>query len=401
MSGGAALEVFDDFVLATGPANLTGPESVINDATKNSPFLKHLLSGSSMSEMLQGGESIKDELFLQEVRNFKSYKPNARHNWTNPQVLSRWSIPWRFSMDHMSWTDQEIMLNSGDMSEAALFRKYKDMKKKLEMNLWTSFTNGLEEQCWAVPDPDEMEETDGLEPNSLFLFNNEFTDATDGDGLFPSYRNANGGPNTVQGLSPLRYPRWDNQRIDYGDVGLQSAATNRHLFEAFDRLYRQLRFERMPYKPEFSEPTSAPAFITASNNGISIYENSLRVNQDHFRWKGQDPAYPSASYKGVQMLYISELDSAAVYPTGAGSTLSTEDDVGGTTNQGPRYQFWNPRYLLKAIHRERYFFKKRPFSPSNQPWNHICPVDIWHNNCVRSRRRLGCVYPSADIPITV
>lgn len=411
MTGGSPTEVFEDFVLATPPVNLTSPYDLVNEATARGEYaLSRFMRGAQANEMVQGGEVIKDETFLNEVSTFKNYKTNAKHNWENPQVLARWSVPWRFSMGHMQWSDQEVMLNNADLSDKARRKKYKDLKHSKEVNLWTTFMNGLEAQLFAAPDYDEMEDTTGGTPYSLPVFINEWTEAAiqaigggyaanEGSGLYPGFTTAGGGANTVQGLDPSVYPRWDNARVTYARAGLYSAGAGTHLFKAFDKLRRRVRFARLPYKPEVSERTTSPAFYAASDDGCTVYEAALRENQQMLLPNYQDPAFPNPQHKGVDIVYIEELDTAEIYPTGSadGTTLSTEFDTSGTTNAGPRYMAINGYYLLKAIHALRYFYKKRPFSPSNQPWNHIMPVDIWHNTVCRSRQRQGIIYPSADI----
>lgn len=382
---GSNLEVFEDFVLSTSPANLTDANSLVNDCTKRNYLLGRFMKGRDMADMVQGGEYIKDEIYLRERRNTKNYKTNAKHSWQNPQVLTRWSIPWRFTMDHMSWTDQEIDLNNADLSEKARFKKYKDLKRSKEMNLWTGFLNTLEEQLWAQPDEDEMETlNDGGEiPNSLACFITEETD---------------GVPYTYAGTEVMRidvtqYPKWDNQRETYNEIGTYS--TGKNLFTAFDKLRRKVGFSKLPMRGDLSERMSAPWFYACSDGGLTDFETTLRVNQNVLRWGGgQDPAYPHPTHKGVDVIYCETLDDAQLYDPATGTAAADESlaDL-----KGGRFYAVDGRYMLKCIHSKRFFYKKRPFSPSNQPWNHIMPVDIWHNQACRSRQRQGIISPSADI----
>ena len=128
--------------------------------------------------------------------------------------------------------------------------------------------------------------------------------------------------------------------------------------------------------------------------GISGYEEALRENQDTFVWTGrQDPAFDGPQFRGIEMVYIADLDTVAIFPGTAGS-LTTET---AAIANGPRYFWINGQYMLKVIHRDRYFYKKRPFSPSSQPYTHIMIVDIWHNNPCRTRRRHAIVYPSQNV----
>lgn len=100
---------------------------------------------------------------------------------------------------------------------------------------------------------------------------------------------------------------------------------------------------------------------------------------------------PGPQFHGIELVYMSDLDTAALYAGAAGSLVS---EVSATLD-GPRFFGVNGGYVLKAIHRDRYFYKKPPFSPSKQPYTHIMLVDIWHNNPARSRRRQFIVTPTA------
>jgi hypothetical protein len=61
-----ALELFTDFVKSTGPAYLTGPEQIVNEAQLlNYAFLERSIRGREMSEIVQGGESIKDTIIFE------------------------------------------------------------------------------------------------------------------------------------------------------------------------------------------------------------------------------------------------------------------------------------------------------------------------------------------------
>ena len=410
---GTPLEVFDDFMLSTGPAIFSGPEELINEATKNTYILSRFLRGKDMSAVVQGGSKIRDQIFFDEESTFQDYIPNESFTYENPQVLDQWEIPWRFSVAHMSWTDQEIGLNSGDMSRSARFHKYKTLKRSKEMNLWTSMMNGLEEQLWASPDAGEMETTTGRTPYSISSLVNEHSaarfagfggTAAEHPGMDPVWIAAGG--STVQGINPTTQRKWQNQKEIYVEAGTQG--TNLHLFQAMDRMWKKLRFDALPVYANFSERPTNPGFIACSLSGSTQYENALRQNQDWFRYGGQDAAYPHPTYRNVDVIYISDLDEAALYTKGSGVAYAAEDGVEALTGDapsateglgfnGPRYYFLNGKYMKKTIHRERYFTKKEPFSPSSQPYTRICPVDIWHNNNVCSRQRLGIISPAASL----
>lgn len=394
---GTAIDVFTDFMLSTGPAFLTGPEDIVNDAVKVTYTLPRFIFGKTMREMIQGGNSIKDNIFLGVDSNSANYKPNAEFNYRNPQVLTQWSISWRFTKDEMVWTDHEIGLNTGEMSEGARHQKFKTLKFSKEQNLYTGLMQFVDDQFWAQPDTVEMEASDGEKPYTLAAF------ITQGGAGAPPLQGATGiAPldgfggtwTTVMGINPTTKVAWRNAVEPYDGFGaMVGFAGDKHIFTAMSRIYYRLRFDRLPRHPQYSDPTSAPTFIPASLFGLTRYEDSLRVNQDTFVTAGrQDPAFDGPQYRGIELVYVSDLDAAALY-----NNTGTPASEAAAAITGPRFWFVNGQYILKTIHRDRFFYKKPPFSPSKQPYTHIMIVDIWHNNVCRSRKRQGMVVPEANV----
>ena len=133
---GTALANFNDFMAATGPRYLTSAEDVINEAVKNTYVLSRFLKGRGTDKVIQGGKTINDVVLMDESSTYDHYQPNDPFSWTNPQVVETLEIDWKFSVDHMSWTDQEIELNVGEgLSRDAQKVVYKKLKRIKEMRL--------------------------------------------------------------------------------------------------------------------------------------------------------------------------------------------------------------------------------------------------------------------------
>lgn len=162
---GSALSTFTDFVASTGPSYLTSADQLVNEAVKNSYIMRRFLKGADKTFVIQGGSSVKDALILDEDSTFQQYQPNDTFTWRNPQVMSTATANWRFSVDHMSWTDQEVELNVGTgMTTEALRGIYKRIKREKEQRMWTSMINGWEDLLWRLPKATEMESDSGLYP---------------------------------------------------------------------------------------------------------------------------------------------------------------------------------------------------------------------------------------------
>jgi len=389
---GSALDTFNDFMDSTGPAFLTGADDIVNEAVKNNYLLRRFMRGKGPSETLQGGSTIKDSILFDEKSTFQYYQPNETFTWTNPQVLDQWEIDWRFSVDHMSWTDHEIELNVGGQGRNARHQTYKTIKRSKEQRLWTSLFNGMEDSLFAVPSAADMEGTGGTKPYSLPTF---ITSATNGASL---------GGSAIQNIDPATEAKWRNQVKNY-TAGATIADLNdlaEQLFGAFDAMYMDVQFQPPPSHQEYFENPSLNAmFVATSRRGQRAYVAALRASQDTFvTGSRQDPSYMKPQYAGVDMEYVASLDTAGIYGN-TWETTGTATETGASTDSGPRYYFINANYLKFVFHTTRYFYQHPTMKHPNQPFTTVMPVDCWHNFICRSRQRQGIIAPDGILSTAV
>lgn len=390
----SALATFNDFVNVTGPAFLTSAEDVVNEAQKQNYLLRRFIRGKDPSEVIQGGSTIKDTILFDEESTFQFYDPNETFTWENPQVLEEWEINWRFAVDHMSWTDQEIELNlGGGLSRSVRHHMYKRLKRTKEQRLWTSLINGVEDQLFAVPEVANMETNTGKQPFSLPAFINEET-----DGLFYKSANVTGKTtwSTVEGIDPTVDTKWVPQQATYATASVNTD----NIFAAFDKMFLDVRFIPPPSHQEyFSDPMLNSQFIACSKRGQTAYQQLLRASQDTFvTTSRQDPSYMRPQFAGIDLEYVPKLDTALLYEHTT-STSPLQKEIGANTDaQGPRFYWINAWYLKPVFHTTRYMYKHPAMRHPNQPFTTIVPVDCWYNFVVRSRQRQGIVSPTDANP---
>jgi len=439
-----SIQTFNDFMVATGPSYLTSVDSVINEAVKNTYAFSRLLKGKTKEQTVQGGNEIRDVIMFDDARTYGHYQPNDTFVWSNPQVSDYIRCPWRFHIDHMSWTDAEVELNTGETS-ASTKAAYKRLKKIKEMRMWTSMLNGMEEDLWARPDVAQMEAETGRLPYSLPYFLSEvaqnFGGALGRRGTAPYTASANTA-HTVMRISPFTESRWTNAVELYNSrstaatpVGTTwgdsynlslntntvysqngaSTATVSNLFNAFDTMFMRLRYEKPSTRQQYFENDQLNRqMILTSREGVQRYRNALRLSNDTLV-SYQDAAYASPAYAGIDVTYCSDLDTAAIYPAHSGAVtqdFSTTNGInatnaaftgfgteigGNTIYHGPRYYFVNGNYLTPIFHAKRYFKTHEVLRHPNQPFTYVQPVDCWSNLFCNSRQRHGVVAP---IPAT-
>lgn len=374
---GSALSTFNDFMDTTGPSYLTGADQIVNEAVKNNYLLRRFMRGKGPSETIQGGSTIKDEIMFDDASTHQFYQPNDTFSWQNPQVLTNWEISWRFSVDHMSWTDQEVELNTGGMGRNARHQTFKTLKRSKEQRLWTSLLNGCEDAMFTAPSSTDMEGALGTKPYSLPCFIN------DTGTILATWTG------DVQSISAATYPKWANKVTTMTGGELDDARTE-SLFSSFENMWQEVRFIPPPTHQEYFEnPAMNAMFIACSRLSLAAYTSALRTSQDTFVTASrQDPAYVKPQFAGIDMEYVSSLNDIAVYNDG------TEAETGGSID-GPRYYFINANYLKFVYHTSRYMYSHPTMRHPNQPFTTVKPVDSWYNFICRSRQRQGLIEPSA------
>ena len=435
-----SIQTFNDFMATTGPTYLTSADAVINEAVKNTYAFSRLLKNKTSEVTIQGGTEIRDVVMFDDSRTYDHYQPNDVFTWRNPQVTDTIKAFWRFSIDHMSWTDAEVELNTGETS-ASTKVAYKRLKRIKEQRLWTSMTNGFEEDLWAPPSLAQMEVESGRLPYSLPFFITELGRDLGGSLGLRGIRPFTGASNTstVMGLDPTVDTRWTNVIEPYGYNGGAGIATEpsaagvsktfvedntltqdasgsaltltiNPLFTAFDRMFMRIQYTAPSSHQEyFEKDTLNRQMILTSRDGVQFYRRLLRLSNDTLV-NYQDAAYNEPKYSGIPLTYCSDLDTAAIYPADSGSVADTFDayDVAAaagafsafgtesganTIAKGPRYFFVNGNYLTPIFHSKRYFKTHDVLRHPNQPFTYVMPVDCWHNLFCNSRQRHGVVCP--------
>ncbi len=389
----SAVSTFSDLIKITGPSYLTSAEMVVNEAQKRNYLLRRFLKGHGPQDLVQGGSTIKDVIMGDEQPTALFYNPNETFTWEQPQFLTEWEIQWRFLADHMSWTDQDIELNAGGLGKGARHQMYKRKKYTLEQRMWTSMINKKETHLFAVPEVANMEAAGGKQPYSIPAFVNENEDGLFYKGAVPDTKTA---WTTKAGIDPTADTWWKPQTGTYSTT-LPTDDTN--ILGAFDTMWLDTRFVAPPTKQEYFENGELYAqFIACSKRGQVQYTRLMRASQDTLvTTSRQDAAYQKPQYAGIDLEYVDQLDTAALYRHTVATSAYQSEMSANADDKGPRYYWLNGMYLRPIWHTRRYMKKHKIREHPNQPFTSICPVDSWYNLAPRSLQRHGIVSPSGDV----
>ena len=396
------LHNFDLFTNVTGPTFLTGAKEAVNDAQKrNYRTLGYLMRGQNMSRVLQGGLNIQDYIYLSTFRRARTYSPGiSKQSYTAPQPGTLWTQHWRFFITDMVWYEEEIDLQAGsEMSSEARFQKYKDIWFAKQQDLWTDQMNYWEESLWATPNFNAMEGTGPAVTEMMSIpcvitdcqLTNTVTISTGnlmGDAVRPE-ANGTGTWATIQGITQAT-ANWTNKALQYStfDEALTSAISS------LDRAFMEMDWEPPPVMKEYFEDpnldTTPKPFIACSASGKMQLIQSYRVAND--RWANLTDPWMNPTYGGFSIVYIKQLDTAAIWD--GGTTLKTEAAADLT---GPRFVGIHPKYLTTVWHKDKYMTKRDvPVTPA-EPTTHVVPYVSYGNLVCRSRARHFVLTPSTDL----
>lgn len=398
------LSAYADMFASATPAIYGGPKDIQNDAIKRAPALAPFIDGSDLKDMFKRGKEITCKIMLDESSNAQNHLPGATFSWSNPQVLDYATYPWRYTMAHSAIIEQEWILGgASEMTAKARYLQFTDTQYKVEMRAMTDNFNFMSSKIWAEPDFNAMEGTSaaGTEQMSIPAGINEYA-----NGLYNSAGSAGTAWTTFGRINPTTAgnSRWTHPLVRYAsDNTAQPAAgtPDDGVIGAFDKMYRRVKYNPIRSFAEYmAQSPMDRAFIACSEKGVTHYEQCCRDRQDRFMTVN-DPAFPGANYRGIPVTYHEELDTATLYPNHLTLALATDNvaegtDASGNNAIGPRYYWLNPKYIRAVFHADRYFYKRKPIVPDNQPEALVVPISTWWNLVFLSRRRLGLVSPSAN-----
>lgn len=409
---GVTLDTFVDVFLATSQAILTGPTALITEAQKRRTLLKQILNSHEFSTMLQGGDTITDQIMFGENKTYGAYNPLQPKTPNFSNNLTEISVNWAFADASVSFSKHEKGINGiNDYRSGVRATKFKDVIYSKWANLFVNVNNGMERELFAVPNSATMETITGggtRVPLSVFCTITEFGAVyanAKPTGLMPT------GFTTVQNVSSTTQPLWSNPLQTYS-AGLAAAGVRWDGFSAMSKMYDRLYFEELAIRPEYGEVSNPEGFIFTSLRGKTLWENNTAQANNYLRNGPSEPAYAYVGnglhFNGVPVKYVEFMDTAGVWRDAEPGTafcgefdVSTDEDGGALGNpqfEGPRYVWIVPKYFKVIMHKEHFLEEERPPASVFQPYERVVFFDCWHQTFNRSRQRAGgVVTPGADI----
>ena len=411
MAGGIQVSQLIDAFLGTSQAVVTAQNFILNEAQRNNYLLYAILKNYDMEEIIRGGDTITDQLILEEDSTYGPYLPLEQRVPRLSNHLTEYTVNWAFTDSRVTFSKHEKGLNQAEMySRGARAIVFKDIIKAKWSNLIVTTNNGMEREFYAQPNAATMETVTGNTkrvPYSIFCTLHEFGAA---NSQTMPLSTVPPGFTTIQGINPTTFANWRTPVEFYGDGNTEINASGPGSWDGFDKssvLYDRLRFESLAIQPEYGETERPEAFILCSRKGKSLWEHATRRSNDWLRHGASNAAYPGLNYGGIPVKWYQGMDHANVWAATGGTAFGGEDDDTvdedgvATTNpdfQGPRFVWIVPKYFKKYIHSTHFMEAERPPQSVTQPYVQTVYFDCWHQNATRSRKRAGAVMtPFRDI----
>lgn len=378
----SSVSAFNNYLVNTREARLTGPREILNELTKNTYVFGEMARGRDGGIAIQSGREISDTVKVTPFSNSRTYTPGDDRTSTRGATDQRIFVPWRFHETERPYTEAEIDLNEGDE-----FTQFKNLEASLMTDLHTDHINFLETQLWQAPDFNNMESRT-VQPGLMYSIPAFVTES----GL--QAPTSNGTWTTVAGLNPSNESNWRNKVSTYDSANPDDPRTG--LFAAFDNLLPQIHFE-VPggYEKYMTNDDLRALKIFTNLDGMNLFQSLLRSGNDQTRAGPQDPAYGMPQFKGIPIQYVSELDTALLDETGAviNTTVGTYTTQAYPTGK-PRFFCINAKFLKVVFHKKHMMRETDPISGGIKQRDVMSVfMESWCNIFPKSRRRHGIIRP--------
>lgn len=386
-----SMVTFTDWYNAQSDEYMSGPDDIRFAAAKQAYGWSLLTRGKSIEKMLSGGTAIAEKVMLSGANTFANYGANDPLVPVRTESMTTLRAPWRFGSWNMQWTKQEEILNgaSPEFTSAARVMKYYDFRTKLETQWQYDAAEGIEASAFAKPDPDTMEDFNGLAPYSIWAHLNDHANGLFNDVVAGKIWTTKMGTNpTAAGKTRLR-PRL---------FGYQSALVNpatglSNILDAMDEAFVHMNYKR-PFvataqaQQNFESEGWSRKIGLWSQPGITRIMSLLRQRNTNYASNGTastQMGMGDLEYKGVEQFAIPAMTTSAVYHSDYGTPATLVTEGASTTNIGPRGLLIDTDALKIVFNRERYFAREKPRQLDNQPFTNVVWGDVYY--------QITCMYP--------
>ena len=392
--------MFNQLVDSTPDSFLTKRDQFVNDVARENHIMAELLGDFTPKELLKTGPKLKDRVYLEMGQRLHTYTPGRKGEVQNPQTHQNISSHWACYKVDMTWTEaeEEFNVNAGAMTAEGMADHLKDVMEQKEQDVYTGAIEGFDDLSFATPNVETMENVgdsnDDAQMRSIPSWLNE-----EPNGLYTGY-DETGNFTTIQGLDPARYKNWvpGQYAYDNADANFSDPDVDDNLLRTLVKSARRTDFKRpkgLPNNQVIDERTEKHRQVIITGElGFGRLEQAYSKTPENFMTiSPTDPSFGDMTINGRRVIEYLSLDTARLYKHGSNTTdLVTAGDAAGE-RIGGRFYFINGKYLRMYFRKDKFFQKRTTRELEGTVGGYWCPIVMWGQMWVRSRRRHAIVYP--------
>lgn len=410
-----AFSSFTSALASTAPKLVTPKKFIRNIVSENNfETLFWLLAGRKMSEMLRGGSEIRSRIKFTTSSQADNYDIGVTE--FNPGLSQDGvsaSSYWHGHMAYDSYNEEVLDINAGgdgmdDTIEETWTQEMFNMMQSLYTALHQSFALGF----WRVPNPANMGKQGYKYQNSIPAILNDHFGAPASHGAATSlaattrYGLFNTGTaqwREIHGIDVVNTPKFKPYFKGYGAGGAGFAVnTLSNVIFAIDMAVRKTTFKPPPVSRQYFEKEEETAIdksggaIFASARGVAGLQWLYANSQD--RWGDWMDPFGQPKYKGIPIVYESQLDTQPLYQAAGLASTTTEDlaDIAG-----PRYYGVNAKRYKAYFHKNRFMKLLTPINSLKAPTTRVQYVNSLMSTLCDDRSKHFMVFPTADQPTII
>lgn len=402
---------FTSALATTGPKLITAKKFIHNIVSNNNyETLFWMLAGRKMSDILRGGSEIRARVKFASGSSADNYDIGA--TTFTPGVSQDGTYAksyWHGHMGHDGYYEEVVDINAGgDGMDDTIEETYTQEMQNMMQSLYTALHDSFSLGFWRPPDPNTMGAQGKKYQNSIPVILNDHLGAPASHGaatsLLASTRLGlfNTGARqwrTIHEIDVPTTPKYVPRLQGYGaagDVGFTPKNLGNVIF-ALDMAVRKTTFKPPPISRNYFDNEMETAIdksggvIFASALGVAGLQFVYQASQD--RWQDWMDPYGQPKYKGIPVVYESQLDIQPLYLAAGGASLTTEMLADIT---GPRYYGVNAKRYRAYFKKNRFMKLLKPINSRDNPtfWTQF--VNSLMSTMCEDRSKHFLVFPLTD-----
>lgn len=361
----------------TRESPLKSASEILNDTALRTYTMSRLLAGKPAESVVRTGSSLIEELKLTKSANSAEFAPGDPVTVQGSGATFKMKAHWRFLRAQRPLNSYQLTLNNGSDQKTIL----KNLAKKIRNDLTQDVSDTLESRIWG-PTEAAMETSAEMTAAKPISIPTWITEQTAPVGLASQ--------GTVGNINFTTAPLWDNQRYGYDTTNPFGSSG---LLNAFDNMQLLVGFTPPTGKGSeaFTPDNRGKTLIFTNRYGIMLFKAACRAGNDRFFKAGNDPAYPSIDWNGVELMHAAQLDAALLEQT-SGTAYSTAV----YTSTKPRFFWVNPEFLWPMFHPDHYRNEVVKDGGVQYPDTEVVFNESMYQFPCISRARQGLICPAAS-----